>query len=974
MKNSILFENLNFLIIDNGSDSSLINNTVRLLKDNGASYVQVFDCSKNINTTNIKSWFIEEFKDIDLHFIISEDCNFSFYHVAAFDFLISVVTTEWLNQSIKNNKHIKTVLFSPDRRHILKDYQIFVSGQFCQGPAEHLFYTELINALGGTCVNFISTRTTHIIAIGPNDTYVKAVIKKTSSSSPMKFVYPTWLVECFKTGKLVETEEHTIEINDPLATSDKLSETWERVIDISFSDFQNNSDFLSGKRFLIGMDLSTSPNTYIVIQQMIKNYGGTIYHQISESNVINHSELFDCFLGYTTKSKEYDLLTSSDPHNLSSKSIGNIVWLFNMWSMDQFIPSVFNSGKIIFRPFSSRIFTKKSLIVAFTNYFGQQRFYIQRLVDILGGISTTQLSKNNTHLISRLPIGKKYQTAKKWGSCVVSNHLWLERCCKMDSKLDPQTDDYQEYDAISNDIRLSLGQMHYGDQNDIKPKNIWPQHTSKDEPIDDEENITTDDEVENQENNNPINDTNNDHIINKSEKKLIQPRSAISSYLAETNIDSGNETFYEASDIIDKSQRGSREVLSPIENVENSHSIELFKGLSSDDEGTSEQKDTEGNQESSDRSDDIEKTLVSRTTSKLIISRESSNITNILSRESSGLFSSGGSRRAAAAQAAKRLHSDMVSLNEFQMHKKSKNGSVALLPQEKENIKKHKELETKAKDILEKCSYYEIDNGKKVRRHIFNLFCVTTGCNYHELSDLDITLLELMGIRIYEENYVDKEGKINCLIAPKIMRTAKFLKALGFRRLKYAIVPNFITDLMGEIHKENPTDFDKFKDMDNYLIDGITREFLDKAKNPKKLFERAHIFELNMVHEITGGPTLISSILKEHGIQDINVLSNKDLTDFTKIKTNEVNGSTGKRLGNIKLTDGTFIRPPKYVLVATKPGQVKKFKNSIMENDKNIKKESILVVNWDWCVDCIFNLDVDYTQKENTMFSSIQKT
>ncbi|SMN20762.1 similar to Saccharomyces cerevisiae YHR154W RTT107 Protein implicated in Mms22-dependent DNA repair during S phase [Maudiozyma saulgeensis] len=972
-----IFVELNFLIIKSERlDDAAVQSSIQQLKDNGAENVYTYTPDTNIYMNNMKDWFVENYGRRGIHFIISETTNFPFYSVAAFDFLIPVVKTGWLVQSIKNKRHIKTNLFSPDLRHCLRDAQVFVSPECCRGPAERLFYSEMVQSLGGTYVESITTRTTHVIANDSDDKLVSVVVQKLPASSSMTFVYPTWLIQCFKESKNVSCDEHLIDLNDNSMNQDRITDAWEHVCDMTFEDSGDN--FLKNRKFLIGMDISMSSHAYIILQQIIEYYGGEIYHQLNDSDVLNHSDSFDCFLGYTTKSKEYDLLTSSTTnYKINGKNIGNLIWLFNMWSQNEFITSEYKKGKIIFAPFPSKVFNKNSCIMTFTNYFGPQRTYIQRLVNLMGGISTTQLSNKNTHLISQLPMGKKFITAKKWGHCVVVNHLWLETCYKQNSNVDPDQIEFHEYDKIKNDVMLNLGQMTFLEPNNAKiddesllqtqepPEDLRP---NKKESENSEESLgsTT-----------KISDENND--------TKRQTNGLVSKPTRNDTVTSTNETFFEASDIIDTSLIGKRTLEAATTKqkekaLKYTNAVNLFKEISSDEDEKNDKVSKIAHQNTSSTPDNSNKdhshnnmAVPSKTLSALGTSRQSSNLSPILQRESSELMSSGGSRRAAAAQAAKRLHSDMESLNEYQKHKKGKNGKVAMLPQEKAMIKERKEMTNKAKDKLERCDYYIEENGKTVRRHIFNIYAVNTGCDLSGLSLLDKTILNIMGITLFSDDYGDNENIVNCIIAPKRLRTSKFLKVLSFPNLRYAVTPDFIFKLLKEVNSELPFDWDQFIDIDNFIVPDISRELLDRVSKTKKLFERAGIFSINLVRDISGGPIVISSILKEHGIQNINILDNNSIKNFEKFEINHKDGSKNGSLRKVKLEDGTSIKPPKYILVASKPAQMKKFRDAIMEADPLHAKEGIFITNWDWCVDSIFNLSIDYKHSKNVLFDSIPR-
>ena len=183
------------------------------------------------------------------------------------------------------------------------------------------------------------------------------------------------------------------------------------------------------------------------------------------------------------------------------------------------------------------------------------------------------------------------------------------------------------------------------------------------------------------------------------------------------------------------------------------------------------------------------------------------------------------------------------------------------------------------------------------------------------------------------------------------MRTEKFLKSLSFEPLKFALKPEFIIDLLKQIHSKK----DKLSQINinlfDYEINGINESIISKTKLPTKVFERANIRCINLVNDIPGGVDTIGSVLKAHGIEKINVLRSKKCT-FEDIIPNDVS----------KQENGGIF---KYVLIVTKASQVKKFTKLINDRDKN---ETILIVEWNWCVESIFHLNVDFTSKKNVLY------
>lgn len=445
-----LFEHLNFLIVVTKPEQlTAAKGTADLLRAHSCQICSIFKSyDVDVADKDVKSWFAEEVTEGNLiHFIISEDCTFPFYQVAAFDLLIPVVNSGWIFECISTNRHVRTSPFSPDPRHIFKDFQIYVS-RHSFNSSEYLFYTEAVLALGGTCMDFLSSRTTHLITKDCRDPGILAVLNY-GKAEPMKFVYPTWAIQSFKQFTVAPVEMHQIDPADAIeSVKAKLDELWSVVNDMSFA---KPSRIWANHRFIIGMDVSLSRDLYSTLIQFFESNGGGIHRHLDETDITKTKA--DCYIGKSVTSKEYEV---AEEANLN---LGNIIWIFYMWSFGRFL---LPSTKLIFSPFKRRIFETNQLIMAYTNFFGQQRFYIQRLVNCLGGYTTSELSRKNTHLLCRFPFGKKYETAIKWDKCIITNHLWVEECYMKAQRLNPLKPEFQQI-PVKGGLKTTLGQIQWNE-------------------------------------------------------------------------------------------------------------------------------------------------------------------------------------------------------------------------------------------------------------------------------------------------------------------------------------------------------------------------------------------------------------------------------------------------------------------------------------------------------------------------------
>ncbi|CCF58367.1 hypothetical protein KAFR_0E02140 [Kazachstania africana CBS 2517] len=943
-----LFEHLNFLIVvsEDGTTQQRANKLIKLLSDNGCNKTETYVNEGKLDGKNYSSqkhWFLSKYGSSNFHFIVSENCTFPFYRIASFDLLIPVVTSNWITKAIETKRHPKTSLFSPDPNHFLKDLQICVLKPSFEA-SEYLLYTELIHSMGGTCVENINNKTTHIITTNPKESCFE--ILKRNGTTSIKYIYPTWLIHCVKESQLIDESEH--EIVPFTDDTEKLNDLWNQVNDIKF---EKASNFLSGHTFIVSIDLLFSKDSYIFFIDFIKNCGGEIhnYFETKElSKIINDgSSSIDCYIALANYTREAETIMKCPSIN-----VGSITWIFNMWSLNHFVDPKHN---ILNSPGKRKIFKKKQLILSYTNFFGQYRFLIQRLVEIMGGRSTTELSKQNTHLVTMGSYGKKYITAMKWGpqSCSVINFLWLVQCYQNEKILDVNDVEFKEFDDINilrfnqtnwNEALLNNEnvQIPAAPVGEVEAQNNLIQDTNDSSQEDTQEFVDAMNHVS-EEKTEPLQVT--EDRITKVQNAVIEEKLPSKKALNGGILTNPDKEENEGTEMKDTTQKVNEQKI-----------IEMFEQLSED-----EKEEVKSNITYSSTSNEIMKEQSvtpagSRTTSNLKIERTPS--FSPLPELSSPLSSGGSSRtgRAARAKAEKRLRDDIESLNEFEMiaKKNRKKKQVALLPEEIKRQEEAKETEKNAREILS--GIFQESPSK-----IFNLNCLCTGC-HEEISELDLELLKLLGVKIYG-NITPNESSLyhlNTIIAPRKLRTEKFLRSLAFHPLKFALLPEFVTDLLEKLHnRENPSELN----IKQYFIPEIDEKLLEGTKLPKKVFERAHISDINLINDIQGGTEVITNILKDHGIKNVNILDRKMLSIPEEIIPNE------GTLHRIKLGNGKFITPPKFVLISSKPSQAKPFRQSCSKLDIN---GGVLVVNWDWCVNSIFNLHVNYEDKKFVSHNSMK--
>ncbi|KAG2736459.1 hypothetical protein G9P44_000549 [Scheffersomyces stipitis] len=345
------------------------------------------------------------------------------------------------------------------------------------------------------------------------------------------------------------------------------------------------------------------------------------------------------------------------------------------------------------------------------------------------------------------------------------------------------------------------------------------------------------------------------------------------------------------------------------------------------------------------------------------------------------LFASRYGGRSAAKKAAMKLHDNMNDLNKYQEISKSsrkmKNYMEELelrvaTPSKRvaETNDKNEEITTPSKKKTKSAKNppgkdeheHKQDEQKKPKKTTlpeettkFRITAIMTGCESEiNLNKNDLSKLSNIGIKVLAD--ISPKYPINTLIAPKILRTEKFLRSLS--QVKEIIHPNYLIEILKKLNTTEGESIDEtavFKEfsINDYSLDkfisvkdinvelGLAKTSTNGLKtltcsdNHGRLFSQLN---LNLSSCLNGGADTIGRILKDHGLKESHI-----------IKNNLTGNNLKKAL--IKSSDNF------YVLVAHKTKDTKlisAFKKLKVENDLKA-----VVVEWDWCVKSIFKMKLE---------------
>lgn len=893
-----MFQDITFLVIwPNGSElENESEKVVDILKKNNAKFIEKRCDDSSLN-------YLDGKNTERITHIISRTVEFIEYKVAA-RCMIPITTPEWLFDSLDKGKLLNTKGYNPDPKYFMKDCFICVADNLPVGDKDAIY--EGVTAFGGQCLDDLTKYTTHLIAL--DTTNEKSIIAYSATKNSVEddkidiqIVSPEWIYDCFKYGKNLNSEPYLI--------TDSHNSTEQEELD------QQNNTLLLNKSFFISQDYNLSEAFKKTITYLIEKNGGKVVSKFSPKSV-------DVYVGKYRDGSYYEM--SAKSQNII---IGNLIWLYFIIIQNQWVSPVDSS--VLHYPFPKEPLQDfKSLRISVTNYSGDARSYISKIISLLGGSFTKTLTRDNDYLIAAKAKGKKFDAAKtKWSTASgegikIVNHVWIEDCYVNWKKMDAN-DTIYTVSETSNERLLGFCRLKIpiGDSKLVKlavdPVDIDDSMEEYADQLNNDlisssykkDEISSCRDMSTNKVNGSIAETmeNNVEVENEIQKSLNQ----------KDVYEDDNSTTEEALQV-DRSQNP--EALFVERNIEITHQKEIDpKKMNVDQISINSIKST---------ADDQGTNSTDKSMPNGLLNKDSGGDKLILKTPARG-------GRSAAKKAALKLQNDISDLNEYQNSIKSSkskkgNGEIFEINDLKRKIEGADDLETPTK-------------RPRASESTPKIIAIMTGCDPElTLSKTDLLKLSGVGIKILSD--FSSKGQINTLIAPKLSRTEKFLKSLS--KVNRIIHPRYISEIL---KKDNLIDL-SWKDIskefniDDYSIDkcisikelssslgfkGFTvnlHKILHSAQKGK-LFNK---IKLNLSPNLNGGVEVISSILFEHGVEEVKTI--KSLNSKAAIKS------------FVASNDG------KLILIANKN------KDSKLIN--NFKKfvPTGSVISWDWCVRSIFEM------------------
>lgn len=334
------------------------------------------------------------------------------------DLGIFVVKPSWVRECLYRGKPTSPRQHSPDPSQYFQDV-ILCCADVPEGDAEAI--KAGVIALGGQPSRGMTKLVTHIITLSTDNEKCKVVEAKRLDC---KIVLPHWFDACVRLGKKISEGPYLFPNPEILRRDNgpvRPSPTPQLTGAISATP--------------TGMPMSPPPspsksrktfaalpckNIYFAKDLDISERLKTSLVEILEvggAKMVENVDECDIYIGAFREGVEY--VTASQ----AGKEVANLAWLYHVIQRNKYTSPI---RKLLHYPLPPRgIPGFENMRISLSNYSGEARLYVENLIKYTGAEYTKTMKQDNTHLITAHKSGEKCDAAQEWNIQIV-NHLWLE--------------------------------------------------------------------------------------------------------------------------------------------------------------------------------------------------------------------------------------------------------------------------------------------------------------------------------------------------------------------------------------------------------------------------------------------------------------------------------------------------------------------------------------------------------------------
>jgi hypothetical protein len=355
----------------------------------------------------------------NLTHIIATHIDFPEY-IRALSLGIEVVKPQWVHVSVMKEKMTNARPYSPDPSQYFSDV-VLTSATLPEGDKEAIMAGVL--ALGGQFSNPLTKLCTHIVTT--DDSHEKCVIAR-AKGIDCKILLPHWFDVCLKLGKKINEGPYTFP--DPEILKHDLDKLPKVIPSPHLEDASTDQPSRA-------LDVSPPPSPSAT-RKSLNAFSGKFVFLCADLELSSHlrSTLATLIRGgggdltadvtdadvYVGRYREGpDYVYSSRAH----KEVASLAWLYHVINRNHWTCP---TNKLLHYPVPRQGLPGfANMKISVSNYSGEARIYLETLVRHCGAGFTKTFKQDNTHLITAHEISEKVDAAKEWNINII-NHLWLE--------------------------------------------------------------------------------------------------------------------------------------------------------------------------------------------------------------------------------------------------------------------------------------------------------------------------------------------------------------------------------------------------------------------------------------------------------------------------------------------------------------------------------------------------------------------
>ncbi|KAJ7703113.1 hypothetical protein B0H17DRAFT_1041781 [Mycena rosella] len=378
---------------------------------------------------------------------------------------VEIISDIWVDRSLILGQLLPCQFYSPDPEKTFSGVVACASGV---SPTDLICMEAGVKALGGQWRHGLTKDVTHLFATSPDsDKYAAAM--RYQEDTKMKVLLPHWFNDAVRLGngklltapyewpdpKILHPAPSEVEGKKEKteSSSRKLSDAKRAFYKTAIWNPDKGGQFpgpaepcddgvWGGRKVLLSPSLGLEGARRRVLEEAVEAAGGLIVTYTSYNGDGDEDEAYDLASVCDVFVTRWRAGQAFFKAFAESKIIGTLNWLFYVHAtgvlsspMDQLLH--FPTRKLPIEDFTTQQITV-------TNYTGEARDYIKRLIHTMGAVFTPNMTGSNTVLIAAHMGGIKTAKALSWSIPIV-NHTWLEDCFVQWRSLTPAVTKYIEF-------------------------------------------------------------------------------------------------------------------------------------------------------------------------------------------------------------------------------------------------------------------------------------------------------------------------------------------------------------------------------------------------------------------------------------------------------------------------------------------------------------------------------------------------